>query len=73
MLRREKIPPHPPAPSPRAGEGEQEKFIQVFLVPLALLGRGARGEGFRKSRLNSKYTRKHKGCGTCHQNAIAFS
>jgi hypothetical protein len=36
--------PHPPAPSPKAGEGGQEQFK----VPLPLLGEGFRVRGFAK-------------------------
>jgi hypothetical protein len=48
-LRRAKICPHPPAPSPALGEGEQRRFIKVFLFPSPLMGEGlgVRGEGFK--------------------------
>jgi hypothetical protein len=36
--------PHPPAPSPKGREGEEEKTL-YFLAPLSQLGRGAGGEG----------------------------
>jgi hypothetical protein len=53
--------PHPLAPSPTRGEGEQE-WLQ-FLTPLSRSGRGVGGEGLKLLSVNHGGRLKYDSCG----------